>query len=112
MEKRNLRSAAVRGRRVLVRVDFNVPLTEQGQVADDRRIAEALPTLLHLQTSMARTVLLSHLGRPGGMRDMRFSLRPVARRLSELLGQPVPLAADCLGIEALHAVSSLQNGGF
>jgi len=97
---------------VLVRVDFNVPLTEQGQVADGRRIAEALPTLRHLQASMARTVLISHLGRPNGKRDMRFSLRPVARRLSELLGQPVPLAPDCVGIAAINAVSGLKNGEF
>jgi phosphoglycerate kinase len=112
VEKRNLRAATVRGRRVLVRVDFNVPLTEQGQVADDHRIAEAVPTLRHLQTSMARTILLSHLGRPEGKRDMRFSLRPVVRRLSELLGQPVPLAPDCVGIAAINAVSGLKNGEF
>ncbi|MCI4347257.1 MAG: phosphoglycerate kinase [Thermoplasmata archaeon] len=112
MEKRNLRSATVRGRRVLVRVDFNVPLTEQGQVADDMRIAEAVPTLQHLQASMARTILLSHLGRPEGKRDMRFSLRPVVRRLSELLGQPVPLAPDCVGVAAINAVSGLKNGEF
>ncbi len=112
MEKRSVRSAAVHGRRVLVRVDFNVPLNEQGLVADDHRIAEALPTLQHLQTSMARVILISHLGRPEGKRDMRFSLRPVARRLSELLGQPVPLANDCVGIAAINAVSGLKNGEF
>jgi phosphoglycerate kinase len=112
VEKRSVRSAAVRGRRVLVRVDFNVPLTDQGLVADDRRIAEALPTLQHLQTSMARTILISHLGRPDGKRDMRFSLRPVARKLSELLGEPVPLASDCVGIAAINAVSGLKNGEF
>jgi phosphoglycerate kinase len=112
VEKRNVRSATVRGRRVLVRVDFNVPLNEQGLVADDHRIAEALPTLQHLQTALARTIIISHLGRPGGKRDMRFSLRPVARRLSELLGQPVPLANDCIGIAALNAVSGLKNGEF
>ena len=97
---------------MLVRVDFNVPLTEQGLVADDRRIVEALPTLRHLQTSMARIIVLSHLGRPDGKRDMRLSLRPVARRLSELLGQPIPLATDCVGISAINAVSGLQNGEF
>ncbi len=97
---------------MLVRVDFNVPLTDQDLVADDRRIAEALPTLHHLQTSMARVVVISHLGRPNGTRDMRFSLRPVARRLSELLGLPVPLASDCVGIAAINAVSGLKNGEF
>jgi phosphoglycerate kinase len=95
---------------VLVRVDFNVPLNEQRLVADDHRIVEAIPTLQHLQTSMARTILISHLGRPGGQRDMNLSLRPVARRLSELLGQSVPLANDCVGMAALNAVSGLQNG--
>jgi phosphoglycerate kinase len=112
VEKRSLRSAAVRGRRVLLRVDFNVPLTEQGLVADDYRIAEALPTLQHLQTSMARIIVISHLGRPDGKRDMRLSLRPVARRLSELLGQSIPLANDCVGISAINAVSGLKNGEF
>jgi phosphoglycerate kinase len=112
VEKRSVRSVPVRGRRVLVRVDFNVPLDEHNLVADDHRIVEALPTLQHLQTSMARIILLSHLGRPDGKRDMRLSLRPVARRLSELLGQPVPLASDCVGIAALNAVSGLQNGEF
>ena len=112
MEKRSLRSAAVRGRRVLLRVDYNVPLNEQGLVADDHRIAESLPTLQHLQASMARIILISHLGRPDGKRDMRLSLRPVARRLSELLGQSVPLANDCVGITAINAVSGLQNGEF
>ncbi len=112
MEKKGLGSAPVHGRRVLVRVDFNVPLAGNGTVADDRRIVEALPTLRHLQAAQAKTILLSHLGRPGGQRDPKLSLRPVARRLSELLGQPVPLAGDCVGVTALHAVASLQNGGF
>lgn len=97
---------------MLVRVDFNVPLTERGQVADDRRIAEAVPTLRHLQAAMARTIVLSHLGRPQGTKAPQFSLRPVARRLSELLGQPVPLAPDCVGIAAINAVSGLKNGEF
>ncbi|MCI4364232.1 MAG: phosphoglycerate kinase, partial [Thermoplasmata archaeon] len=111
-EKRSVRQATVRGRRVLVRVDFNVPLTASGEVADDRRIVEALPTLHHLQTAGARTILLSHLGRPDGRKDPRLSLRPVARKLSSILGQPVPLAEDCIGINALQAAARLQNGGF
>jgi 3-phosphoglycerate kinase len=112
MAKRSVTSAPVRGRRVLIRVDFNVPLTPAGAVADDRRIAEALPTLRHLQTNGARTILLSHLGRPDGQRDMRFSLRPVVHQLSRLLGQPVPLASDAVGIEAIQAAAKLQNGQF
>ncbi|MCI4334344.1 MAG: phosphoglycerate kinase [Thermoplasmata archaeon] len=111
MEKKSVRQATARGRRALVRVDFNVPLTDSGEVADDRRIVEALPTIHHLQTAGARTILLSHLGRPGGRRDPRYSLRPVARKLSALLGQPVPLAEDCVGMNALQATARLQNGG-
>jgi phosphoglycerate kinase len=102
----------VKNRRVLVRVDFNVPLTEAGAVADDRRIVEALPTLQHLQSSGARTILMSHLGRPEGRRDARFSLRPVARRLSSLLGLPVPLVDDAIGVHALEAAVRLKNGEF
>jgi len=109
--KRGIGSAPLRGRRVLLRVDFNVPLDGHGGVADDRRIREALPTLDHLRTSGAHTIVLSHLGRPAGRREMGLSLRPVARRLSSLLGQPVPLAEDAVGLPALEAISRLSNGG-
>lgn len=112
MAKRGIHAAPVHGRRVLVRVDFNVPQGPDGQVADDRRIVEALPTLDHLRAAGARTILMSHLGRPDGHRDPRLSLRPVARRLSALLGQPVPLAGDVVGIEALELSARLQNGQF
>lgn len=108
--KRGVGSAPVRGRRVLVRVDFNVPLDGHGGVADDRRIREALPTLEHLRTAGARTIVMSHLGRPAGRREMALSLRPVARRLGSLLGRPVPLAEDAVGIPALQAVARLGNG--
>jgi 3-phosphoglycerate kinase len=111
-DRRSVRDAPVRGRRVLVRVDFNVPLTDSGEVADDRRIVEALPTLRHLATAGAKTILISHLGRPGGKRDMRYSLRPVAHRLSQLLGEPVPLAEDCVGMGALQHAARLSNGRF
>ncbi len=108
--KRGIGSASLRGHRVLVRVDFNVPLDGRGGVADDRRIAEALPTLHHLRAAGARTVLLAHLGRPNGKRDPSLSLRPVAHRLSALLGQPVPLAEDAVGMHALEGVVRLGNG--
>lgn len=111
-EKRGIGSVAVKGRRVLVRVDFNVPQEPNGQVADDRRIQEALPTLHHLRTSGARTILMTHLGRPDGRRDPRFSLKPVARRLSSLLGQSVPLADDIVGIHALEMSTRIENGQF
>ncbi len=110
--KKGLASAPVRGRRVLVRVDFNVPQDPNGQVADDRRIVEALPTLNHLRAAGARTILLTHLGRPGGHRDPRYSLRPVVHRLSAVLGQPVPLADDVVGIHALEQTARLANGQF
>jgi 3-phosphoglycerate kinase len=112
VNKRGIGSAALRGRRVLVRVDFNVPQDSTGQIADDHRITEALPTLNHLRASGARTILLSHLGRPDGRRDPRFSLRPVARRLSSLLGQPVPIADDIVGIHALEQSTRIENGQF
>ncbi|MFZ0699325.1 MAG: phosphoglycerate kinase [Thermoplasmata archaeon] len=110
--KRGIQTASLRGRRVLVRVDFNVPQETNGQVADDRRIQEALPTLNHLRASGARTILMSHLGRPEGRHDPRFTLRPVVHRLSTLLGQPVPLAADIIGIQAIEGAARLANGEF
>jgi 3-phosphoglycerate kinase len=110
--KHSVRNFPVRGRRVLVRVDFNVPLTPSGEVADDRRIAEAVPTLRHLQANGARTILMSHLGRPNGKRDPKASLRPVAHRLSQILGQRIPLAEDCVGISAVQQAARLQNGEF
>jgi phosphoglycerate kinase len=112
MEKRGLGETALRGRRVLVRVDYNVPQDESGRIADDRRIQESLPTLHHLRTGGAKTILMSHLGRPGGHRDPRFSLKPVARRLSSILGQPVPVAEDIVGIQALELSTRIENGGF
>ncbi len=108
--KRGVQQASVRGRRVLVRVDFNVPQLPNGQIADDRRIREALPTIHHLRTAGAKTILMSHLGRPGGTKEPRLTLRPVAHRLSALLGEAVPMASDCAGIEAIQATARLANG--
>jgi 3-phosphoglycerate kinase len=112
MAKRGVQDAALRGRRVLLRVDFNVPQDASGQIADDWRIQEALPTLNHLRAGGARTILLTHLGRPHGQRDPKFSLKPIARRLSSLLGQPVPLADDIVGIHALEMSARVENGQF
>ena len=100
LAKRGVAAAPVKGRRVLVRVDFNVPLDARGDVADEGRIVEALPTLEHLRTAGARTILLSHLGRPGGRRDPRFSLKPVARRLGPPHRAPGPVAEDIVGVGA------------
>ncbi|KLU59263.1 phosphoglycerate kinase [Peptococcaceae bacterium CEB3] len=110
MEKMSVRDADVKGKRVLVRVDFNVPLSEQGQITDDTRIRAALPTIRYLVQQGAKVILASHFGRPKGQRNLKYSLKPVAQRLGELLGHPVPLAADCVGKEVRDAVAKLQSG--
>ena len=99
----------VSGTRIFVRVDFNVPL-EEGRITDDTRIAAALPTLRRLIAGKARVVLAAHLGRPKGA-DPALSLRPVAERLSQLLGQPVALAGDCVGPEVKTMSAALEPGG-
>jgi phosphoglycerate kinase len=96
---RTLDDLDVDGKRVLVRVDFNVPLDDERNITDDARIRAALPTLKELREKGARLVLLSHLGRPKG-RDPKLSVRPAAERLSELLGEPVALADDLDGVPA------------
>lgn len=100
----------VAGKRVLVRVDFNVPLDEDGQIVDDTRIAAALPTIEHLVHQDATVILMSHLGRPHGQRVPRLSLRPVADRLSELLERPVGFVDDCVGEKVEAAVRKAEPG--
>jgi phosphoglycerate kinase len=99
----------VRGRRVLVREDLNVPLKD-GVVADDTRLRAALPTLRDLSGRGARVIVTSHLGRPKGRRDDAYSLRPVAARLGELLARPVAFAEDCVGPPAEEAAGALGDG--
>ncbi|HXF82523.1 MAG TPA: phosphoglycerate kinase [bacterium] len=110
MRKKTVSDVPVRGRRVLVRVDFNVPLDEDGRITDDRRIREALPTIVHLRRQGARVILASHLGRPGGRVQESLRLDPVARRLSELLGVPVRKLPDCVGPEVEAAVAAMRDG--
>ncbi len=97
---RTVRAASLEGKRALVRVDFNVPLTEDLKVADDRRIVEALPTLRYLREAGARPVLMSHLGRPDGAPNPKLSLKPVAQRLGQLLQAHVTLAPAPVGPSA------------
>lgn len=97
------------GKRVIVRVDFNVPLKD-GVITDDGRVRAALPTLNHLINQGARVIACSHLGRPDGAPDAKYSLEPVAQRLSELLGKPVAFARDTVGESARDAVAALEDG--
>lgn len=107
---KTLKDLELSGKRVLVRVDFNVPVDDSGAITDDLRIRMALPTLHYLIAQKARVVLCTHMGRPKGQRVDAFSLAPVATRTAELLGQPVSLAMDCIGPEAIRAVEALADG--
>jgi phosphoglycerate kinase len=98
------------GRRVLVRVDFNVPLDDDGAVTDDKRIVESLPTIRRIVDAGGRAVLMSHLGRPKGERKEKYSLRPAAERLAKLLGRDVKLAPDCIGDEVASLVGAMSDG--
>jgi phosphoglycerate kinase len=109
MNKLSIRDLELSGKRVFVRVDFNVPL-EKGQVSDDTRIRETLPTLKFARERGARLVLASHLGRPKGRPDPKYSLRPVAGRLGDLLDVAVEFAGDCVGSEAETKSRALANG--
>jgi phosphoglycerate kinase len=105
LEKLSIADVPIEGQRVFVRVDFNVPLDKQGHVTDDTRIRASLPTIQHATARGAKVILASHLGRPAGKVDSRYSLRPVAACLSGLLGKNIPLADDCVGptVEGLAA---------
>ncbi|TAK23394.1 MAG: phosphoglycerate kinase [Chloroflexota bacterium] len=108
--RRTLGDLDVAGRRVLVRVDFNVPLAPDGAVLDDTRIRATLPTIAALRGAGARVILVSHLGRPEGQRVPTYSLKPVAEQLARLIGAPVAFAEDCVGESARRAVSGLRDG--
>ncbi|MCX7993522.1 MAG: phosphoglycerate kinase [Fimbriimonadales bacterium] len=108
MYKKTVRDIDVKGKRVLVRVDFNVPM-QNGQITDDRRIRESLPTIQYLLEQGATVILISHFGRPKGQRNLEFSLRPVAERLAQLLGRPVQFFEDCVGEAVEQGVQSLPS---
>jgi phosphoglycerate kinase len=110
MKKLSIRDLEMSGKRVFMRVDFNVPL-DGARVADDTRIRETLPTIELARKRGARLVLASHLGRPKGKPDPKYSLKPVAAKLAELLDSPVDFAADCIGTEAEAKSRALSNGG-
>ena len=109
MSKLSIRDLELSGKRVFIRVDFNVPL-DAGRVSDDTRIRETLPTLRLAIERGARLVLASHLGRPKGKVDPKYSLAPVAVKLGEMLGKPVAFASDCVGADAEAKSNALRNG--
>src|SRR3989454_6273199 len=110
MTKLSITDLDLNGKRVFLRVDFNVPLDESGNVTDDTRIRAALPTIQYALERGARLVIASHLGRPKGKPDPKYSLAPVGRRLSELLGREVRLAPDSVGDEVRSMSDALKPG--
>lgn len=110
LNKKTIEDIDVNGKRVLVRCDFNVPQDEEGNITDDRRIIAALPTIKYLMEHNAKVILCSHLGRPKGEFNMKYSLKPIAKRLSELLGKKVHMADDVIGDSAKCLVASLREG--
>src|SRR5271169_4332868 len=109
MKKLSIRDLDLNGKRVFIRVDFNVPLDGE-KVSDDTRIRETLPTLRLAMEKGAKLVLASHLGRPKGGPDPKFSLWPAAKKLEELLGKPVAFAKDCVGPGAEGQSKALRDG--
>lgn len=110
MNKLTIDKVELKGKRVLVRVDFNVPLDENLKITDDTRIIESLPTIKKIVSEGGKAILMSHLGRPKGGPNPKYSLKPTAKRLSELLGKEVKLAPDCIGAEVKQMVNQMQNG--
>jgi len=107
---KNIKDLDIKEKKVLIRVDFNVPLDDQGNITDDTRIRGVLPTINYALDEHAKIIIMSHLGRPDGQRQDKFSLAPVAKRLSRLLDKEVKLAPDCIGPEVKSLVSGLNSG--
>lgn len=110
MKKLTIDEVNLKGQRVLVRVDFNVPLDENQNITNDIRIKASLPTIKKIIAEGGKAILMSHLGRPKGQKDPKFSLKPAAKRLSELVGKDVKLAPDCIGEEVKNMVDAMQDG--
>lgn len=109
LNKKTIEDISVKGKTVLVRCDFNVPMKD-GVISNDKRIVAALPTIEYLVNQGAKVILCSHLGRPKGEFLPEFSLAPVAARLSQLLGQPVKMAKDVVGPDEKARAASLEDG--
>src|SRR4051812_15892440 len=109
MAKKTVADVEVKGKRVLMRVDFNVPV-EDGKITDDRRIVQALPTIKDVINRGGRLILMSHLGRPKKGPEPKFSLKPTVDRLSQLLGKPVQFASDCIGPDIEKQANNLKDG--
>src|SRR5438132_8065255 len=110
MNKQTVRDIDVAGKRVLMRVDFNVPVDAERHITDDTRIRASLPTIQYLLDNGAAVILMSHLGRPKGEVNEKYSLAPAAQRLSELLGRPVQMAPDCIGPQVEAQAQALKPG--
>jgi phosphoglycerate kinase len=109
-KKKTLHEYNVDGKHVLLRADYNVPLGKSGQVASDYRITQSIPTIKALQEKGCKIIICSHLGRPKGPDDKQFSLKPIAKKLSKILNQPVLFAADCIGEDVSTASKNLKSG--
>ena len=110
MRKKTIEDVDVAGKRVFLRVDFNVPMDKAGTITDDSRIKACLPTIKYLITHDARVIISSHLGRPYGRVVEELRLAPIARRLSEILGKPVEALKQCIGPEVEDAIGRLEDG--
>jgi phosphoglycerate kinase len=110
MQKKTLSDISFQGKRVLMRVDFNVPLDANKHITDDKRIVESLPSIRKVLDGGGRLILMSHLGRPKGKVNPDYSLAPVAKRLAELIDCPVTMAKDSIGTEVMQQVLALQDG--
>lgn len=110
MSKKTVKDLDIKGKKVIARVDFNVPLDDDGKITDDTRITAALPTINYILDQGAKLILCAHLGRPGGEVNMKYSLKPCAERLGELLGKEVELASDVVGESAKKLAAEVKEG--